>query len=91
MVVESSSPGVNPGVRMTILISVAAGYISTREPSQLFEELTALMTRTEPSFQDELARADETLGAGFIQSLTSAMGTEAGFALKAGRECWFFS
>ena len=62
--------------------ALAAGYISTREPSQLFEELTALMTRTEPSFQDELARADETLGAGFIQNLTAAMGTEAAFALN---------
>ncbi len=62
--------------------ALLAGYVSTREPSQLFEELTALMTKTEPSFPDALARADETLGAGFIQNLTAAMGTEAAFALN---------
>ncbi|HEY5995491.1 MAG TPA: FecR family protein, partial [Candidatus Deferrimicrobiaceae bacterium] len=62
--------------------ALVAGYISTREPSQLFGELTELMTRQDPSFQDGLARADDTLGAGFIQNLTAAMGTEAAFALN---------
>ncbi len=62
--------------------ALVAGYVSTREPSQLFEELTALMTKAEPSFQEDVARSDEKLGAGFIQNLTAAMGTEAAFALN---------
>jgi hypothetical protein len=62
--------------------ALLAGYVSTREPSQLFEEFTALITREDPSFQDGLAQADGKLGAGFMQDLTAAMGTEAAFALN---------
>ena len=60
---------------------LAAGYVSTREPLQLFEELTAQITRSEPDFEDGLATMDEKLGAGFIQNLTAAIGTEAALAL----------
>jgi FecR protein/Putative zinc-finger len=59
-----------------------AGYASTREPWQLFQELTALMTKQDESFAGDLAKADDTLGAGFLDSLTAAMGTEAAFALN---------
>jgi hypothetical protein len=62
--------------------ALVAGYVSTREPSQLFGELTALMTRENPSFQDDLAQADGKLGTGFIENLTAAMGTEGAFALN---------
>jgi hypothetical protein len=55
-----------------------AAYASTREPSQVFAELTGLITRSEPDFQPEL---DEKLGAGFVQDLTAAFGTEAAVAL----------
>jgi hypothetical protein len=58
-----------------------AGYISTREPLQLFEELTAQITKSEPDFERGLATMDEKLGAGFIQNLTAAFGTEAALAL----------
>jgi ferric-dicitrate binding protein FerR (iron transport regulator) len=58
-----------------------AGYVSTREPLQLFEELTAQITRSEPDFEHGLATMDEKLGAGFIQNLTAALGTEAALAL----------
>jgi hypothetical protein len=61
--------------------ALAAGYVSTREPLQLFEEFTAQITRSEPDFQRGLATMDEKLGAGFIQNLTAALGTEAAFAL----------
>jgi hypothetical protein len=54
-----------------------AGYVSTREPWQLFEELTAQITRSEPDFERGLATMDEKLGAGFVQNLTAALGTEA--------------
>ena len=48
---------------------------------QLFEELTAQITRSEPDFERGLATMDEKLGAGFIQNLTAALGTEAALAL----------
>jgi hypothetical protein len=61
--------------------AVLAAYVSTREPLQLFEELTAQITRSDPDFQRGLAEMDEKLGAGFIQNLTAALGTEAALAV----------
>ncbi len=62
--------------------ALLAGYVSTREPWQLFEEFTALMTREDASVDSHLALANEKLGAGFIENLTKAMGTEGAFALN---------
>jgi hypothetical protein len=62
--------------------ALLAGYVSTREPWQLFGEFTALMTRENASFDSQLALANEKLGAGFIDNLTKAMGTEGAFALN---------
>jgi FecR protein len=62
--------------------ALLAGYVSTREPGQLFEEFTALMTRQDASFDTRLALANEKLGAGFIETLARAMGTEGAFALN---------
>ncbi len=61
--------------------ALLAGYVSTREPLQLFEELTAQITKSEPDFERGLATMDEKLGAGFIQNLTAALGTESALAL----------
>jgi hypothetical protein len=61
--------------------ALAAGYVSTREPLQLFEEFTAQLTRSEPDFELGLSTVDEKLGAGFLQDLTGALGTEAALAL----------
>jgi hypothetical protein len=61
--------------------ALLAGYVSTREPLQLFEDFTAQITRSEPDFERGLATLDEKLGAGFIQNLTAALGTEAALAL----------
>jgi ferric-dicitrate binding protein FerR (iron transport regulator) len=58
-----------------------AGYVSTREPLQLFEEFTAQITRSEPDFEQDLAEMDAKLGTGFVQNLTSALGTEAALAV----------
>jgi hypothetical protein len=59
-----------------------AGYVSTREPRQLFQEFTALMVRENESFSADLAQLNEKLGAGYLESLTAALGTEAAFALN---------
>ena len=61
--------------------ALLAGYVSTREPWQLFGEFTALLTKEDASFDSQLALANEKLGAGFIDNLTKAMGTEGAFAL----------
>jgi hypothetical protein len=61
--------------------AIVAGYVSMQEPRQLFEEFTALMATREESFQDNLTRLEEKLGAGFVANLTAAMGTEAAIAL----------
>ena len=50
--------------------ALLAGYLSTREPWQLFEEFAALMTREDAAFDSHLALANEKLGAGFIENLT---------------------
>jgi hypothetical protein len=61
--------------------ALVAGYLSTREPLQLFEEFSAQITRTVPEFQRSLARVDEKLGTGFVQNLAGALGTEGALAL----------
>ena len=61
--------------------ALLAGYVSTREPLQLFEEFTAQLTRSEPDFELGLGTVDEKLGAGFIRNLTAALGTEAALAV----------
>ena len=58
-----------------------AGYVSTREPLQLFEEFAAQITRSAPDFEQGLTTLDEKLGAGFVQNLAGALGTEAALAL----------
>jgi len=60
---------------------LVAGYVSTREPLQLFEEFTAQITKAEPDFERGLASLDDKLGAGFVQNLASALGTEAAVGL----------
>jgi len=61
--------------------ALLAGYVSMRQPGQLFQEFTALMSKQQPSFQSDLANLEDKLGAGFVGSLTAALGTEAAFAL----------
>jgi hypothetical protein len=58
-----------------------AGYVSTREPLQLFEEFTAQLARSQPDFERDLSTIEEKLGTGFIQNLTAALGTEAALAV----------
>lgn len=62
--------------------ALIAGYVSTREPWQLFQEFTAFMTKENESFDSDRTQLDAKLGAGFMDNLTAAMGTEAAFALN---------
>jgi hypothetical protein len=62
--------------------ALVAGYVSMRQPGQLFQEFTALMSKQQPSFQNDLSKVEQTLGTGFAANLTAAMGTEVAFALQ---------
>ena len=62
--------------------ALLAGYVSMRQPGQLFQEFTTLMAKEQPSFETELSKVEGTLGAGFAANLTAAMGTEVAFALQ---------
>jgi hypothetical protein len=62
--------------------ALVAGYVSTREPWQVFQELTALLKKENESFDADLAQANEKLGAGFMDNLAKAMGTESAIALN---------
>jgi hypothetical protein len=61
--------------------ALVAGYVSTREPLQLFEEFAAQITKAEPDFEEGFATLDDKLGAGFVQNLAGALGTEAAVAV----------
>jgi hypothetical protein len=60
---------------------IAAIYISTREPRQMFDELTALIARSQPQFQSNLAQAESRLGVSFANDFASAVGTESALGL----------
>jgi hypothetical protein len=62
--------------------SLLAGYVSMREPWQIFQELTTLTIDHEQAFASSVAKVEETLGAGFIANLTSALGNEAAFTVS---------
>jgi hypothetical protein len=61
--------------------ALLAGYVSTREPLQLFEELSAQVAKLGPDFSSGMATLDEKLGVGFVQNLTAALGTESALAI----------
>jgi hypothetical protein len=62
--------------------AVFALYVSTREPRQLFEELMAQLTKSDPSTVGDLGRAEAKLGINFTGDLAPAFGTESAFALE---------
>ena len=62
--------------------ALVAGYVSTREPWQLFQELSTFTTKENESFAAGLAEANGKLGERFLENLTAAMGTESAFSLN---------
>ncbi len=59
-----------------------AVYASTREPRQLFEEITAQFGKSDPSAAGDLAAAEAKLGIDFANDLAASLGTETAFALE---------
>lgn len=62
--------------------ALLAGYVSTREPRQLFQDFTAFMIKEDEAVAAELSQLNAKFGAGFFESLTMALGTEVAFALN---------
>jgi len=62
--------------------ALAAGYIVTREPRQLFEEFLARLSPLEPSALDSLTQAEAAgIGIEFSNNLAQAIGTESAFSI----------
>jgi hypothetical protein len=74
--------------------ALLAGYVSVQQPSTLFQEFVALMTRTGEDAEGELAEVEGRLGSGFTANLTAALGSEAAFAvngLSVGGPRWLMT
>jgi hypothetical protein len=63
--------------------TLAAGYIATREPQQLFEELMAQASRLNPSIPDKMGQMEAGLGVDISYDLARAFGTEAAFSVES--------
>ncbi len=62
---------------------IAAGYLSTREPKQMLEEMLALISRSDPSAAGRLSKAESDLGVNFVNDLAASVGTEFAFGLDS--------
>jgi hypothetical protein len=62
---------------------IAAGYASTREPKQMFEEMLALATRSDPSVLNRLAQAESALGVSLSNDLAASIGTESAIGVES--------
>jgi hypothetical protein len=61
---------------------IAAAYISTREPRQMFDEMMALISRSSPASMGNLAAAEAKLGISFASDFAASLGTESAFGLE---------
>ncbi len=61
--------------------SLFAVYASTREPRQLFDELTAQLAKSAPSIGEGFAQAEAKLGISIADDLAGALGTESALSL----------
>jgi len=61
---------------------IAATYVSTREPRQMYEEMMALIARASPAASSDLAKAEPGLGISIPSDLAESLGTESAFGLE---------
>jgi hypothetical protein len=62
--------------------SIIAVYASTREPQQLFDEITAQLSKLSSLFQSNIANAEAKIGFSFSNDLARAIGTESAFSIE---------
>ena len=61
--------------------AIFALYVSTREPRQMLDELTAQLSKLNPNAGPAFTELDAKLGAGFTQDLAAAFGTESALSI----------
>jgi len=62
--------------------ALVAGYIATREPHQLFDELSSLFAKANPRFKTEMAESEAKLGFSIADDLAAAFGTESAVSIE---------
>ncbi len=60
--------------------TLAAGYVATREPQQLFEEFVTQIT---PTALENLDQAESRIGIDFSSELAGALGSESAFSIES--------
>jgi hypothetical protein len=63
--------------------AIGAVYASTREPRQIFDELMALLGRSDPSSLGNITQVEASLGVSFADDLAASIGTESAFGLES--------
>ena len=62
---------------------IAAAFASTREPKQMFDEMLALATRSDPLVSSRLAQVESVLGVSFSNDLAASVGTESAIGIES--------
>ncbi len=63
--------------------AIGAIYVSTREPRQMFDEMLALISRSNPNAQSQLAEVEGKLGVSFANDFASSLGTESALGIES--------
>jgi hypothetical protein len=63
--------------------AIAAIYASTLEPHQMFEEMTSLLSRLDPTAKSNLANAEAMLGVNFAKDFAASLGNESAFGMES--------
>jgi hypothetical protein len=61
---------------------LAAGFVSTREPRQMLDEMTALFAKTSSSFSGNAGGGESAAGIQFASDFASVFGTESAFGIE---------
>ncbi|MDR0310599.1 MAG: FecR domain-containing protein [Acidobacteriota bacterium] len=61
---------------------IAAGFVSMREPRQMFDEMTAIFAKTNSSFAENASDEDSAAGIELAADFASIFGTEAAFGIE---------
>jgi hypothetical protein len=73
---------------------LAAGFVSTREPRQMLDEMTSLFAKTNSSFAGNNASEESAAGIRFAADFASVFGTESAFGIEgisASGPMWVFA
>jgi hypothetical protein len=63
--------------------AIIATYAATREPQQMFDEISGQLARSDPAFLDNLAKIESKLGISISNELARSLGNESAFAVES--------